>query len=501
MIEREVKLGVWPGFVLPDLVGAVDGVSMVERAEKRLDATYYDTPDLRLAREGITLRHRSGDEPAWTLKLPADATFADGGLARDELPFDGDHRGGVPAAVTTLLAGRVRTAGLTPVARLHTVRRPYDLVDEEGQRVAEVVDDEVSVLDGRRVALRFREVEVELAERAPHGLLDEVLTRLRQAGAGLPDPTPKVIRALGPRAQAAPELTVPEVGPDASAAEVLTAGLARSVRRLVDHDLGLRLREDDEDVHQARVATRRLRSDLRTFGSLVDRAWADPLRDELSWLADALGRVRDSDVLRARIAARGAALDPGDRGGLEHLVARLDAERADGRAALAIALDSARYAELLDRLVDAAAAPRLRPEARKPAAVVLPKLAATPWARLAKAAAAIEPSSPDTALHEVRIRAKRARYAADVAALVVGKPARRLAEAVAEVQEVLGEHQDACVARDWLRAAAADAPADVALVAGQLIAVEQSEADRRRQAWEAAWRQADKGRNRAWLKP
>lgn len=499
MIEREVKLGVWPGFELPDLAGAVVGITCEARPEKRLDATYFDTPDLRLARGGITLRHRTGDEPAWTLKLPKASTIK-GGLAREELSFTGDQRG-VPRDAAAVVTGWVRTSSLGPVARLQTVRRPYDLVDEDGERVAEIADDEVSVLEARRVSLRFREVEVELAQGAPRGLLDEVLTRLRSAGAGLPDPTPKVMRALGPRAQEPPDVVVPDVGADASAAEVLRAGIARSVLRLVEHDLGIRTREVDEDVHQARVATRRLRSDLRTYGELLDPLWAAGLRDELSWLADALGGVRDADVLRRRLEGRRPLLEPDDRPALAELVALVDEDRRVARAALLDAMASSRYALLLDALVEAAREPRVLPEADRPAVEVLPRLVGRPWAALAKSAERVRRNSPDTALHDVRIRAKRARYAAEVAALAVKKPAHRLAAAIGGLQEVLGEHQDACVAKGWLRQAAEGAAPRVALVAGQLIAVEQAAIEDGREAWHPAWRRASKGRLRAWLKP
>ena len=70
MRETEVKLAVWPGFVLPPLDDVADGVLAVPVGEKRQEAVYYDAPDVRLARAGITLRHRSDD--GWTLKLPDD---------------------------------------------------------------------------------------------------------------------------------------------------------------------------------------------------------------------------------------------------------------------------------------------------------------------------------------------------------------------------------------------------------------------------------------------
>ena len=158
-----------------------------------------------------------------------------------------------------------------------------------------MVDDEVSVLQDRRLRARFREVEVELRNGADERLADEVVERLRAAGAGDPDPTSKLTRALGPRATAPPEID-PDAG-GSGMVDLVRRALARSVVRLLTHDPGVRLGEDPEAVHQARVATRRLRSDLRTFADVLDTAWSDPLRDELRTIGHALGDVRDLDVL------------------------------------------------------------------------------------------------------------------------------------------------------------------------------------------------------------
>lgn len=497
MIEHEVKLAVWPGFVLPPLDDVVPGALAVPAAEKRQDAVYHDTPDLRLARAGITLRHRSDD--GWTLKLP-DRGGEGPGIRRDEIIVEGAPRS-VPESLRERIAARVRTATVGPVARLQTVRRPTELVDQEGAVLAEIVDDEVSVLDGRHVALRFRELEVELGESADPAVLDAVVARLRSGGAGLAEPTPKVLRALGPRALDPPELAPPSLGPKPTAAEVLTAGLTRSVQRLIEHDPGVRVGGDDEAVHQARVATRRLRSDLRTYVELLDPDWALPLRDELRWLADLLGEVRDADVLDMRLRRQLDGLRRPDRVVGSALLERLAAERSAARDRLLAALGSERYLVLLDQLVEGAGAPRMAPGGRRPVAEVLPRLAAGPWAAFQKRARRLGATSADGEYHEVRVRAKHARYAAEVAALVLGRPAQRLADRLGQVQDVLGAHQDACVARDWLRQAALGVEAPVAFVAGQLAVRQDLEAEARRAEWPAVWKKASKGKLRAWLKP
>ncbi|HKW58982.1 MAG TPA: CYTH domain-containing protein, partial [Candidatus Dormibacteraeota bacterium] len=157
-LEREVKLGAGPAFHLPDLAGVVAGVMPGEPETLRLETVYYDTPDLRLARWGVSLRRRAGE--GWTLKLAPARSGAI--LERDELTFEGNGKKPPPKAIA-VVRGYVRNSELVPVAHLSTVRRRVRLVDGSGARVAEVVDDEVSVRAGRRVAARFREIEVEVA--------------------------------------------------------------------------------------------------------------------------------------------------------------------------------------------------------------------------------------------------------------------------------------------------------------------------------------------------
>lgn len=461
-------------------------------------AVYFDTPDLRLARSGVSVRHRAGDGTGWTVKLPEGEEGP--ALVRRELTFEGPPEQ-PPEAVASLVLAYARGTPLEPVARIRTVRSGVDLLDREGAVVAEVVDDQVSVLDGGRVDGEFREVEVELGQRPPAGLLDAVVGRLRQAGAGPPGATPKVVRALGPRALEPPEVAPVALGKKPSAADVVRQAISAAVDRILRHDPGVRIGDDPEDVHQLRVGTRRLRSDLRTFASVLDDEWLTPLREELRWLAGALGAVRDADVLIERLRRQAATLPEPDTAALAPIFRRLATNRDQARSELLEAMHSARYIALLDRLVDAAHHPayRKKAKAKAKAAKVVPRLVARPWRRLRKAVKAMPNSPPDADLHRVRILAKRTRYAAEAAAPLVGKKAGRFAAAVARLQEVLGDHQDAVVAEAWLREATDGADAAVCLAAGELIAVQAAEAAEARRRWRRAWKKASGGKLRAWM--
>lgn len=495
MLEREVKLVPPPGFQLPDLDGIIDGLTAVTREPQLLQATYYDTIDLRLARAGASLRYRNHD--GWTVKLPGVVT--DGVLIRAEHAITGSA-GRPPVGATDLLRGYLRTARPGVVARLRTRRLATDLVDSDGKRHVEIVDDEVSVLDGRRVSLRFREIEIEMTELARDNLATKIARELRRDGAGPLDLTPKIVRALGPRALEPPDVAPsPPVSETTTAGEVVRFAITASVQRLISCDAGVRLGEDPEILHQARVATRRLRSDLRTFASLVDETWSTDLRAEVAWLTDELGAVRDSDVLTELLTDTAAELDDQDRSATDRVLARIARQRRGRRGALAAAMRSPRYAGLLDRLVEAARAPVFATgDADRPAAEVLPRLVSGPWRHLRDAVNALDDPPSDSGLHDVRIRAKRCRYAAEAVAPVVGKPARRFARRIAAVQDVLGRHQDVVVATEWLRETARAGEATDAFAAGALAGVLRAREQAARADWSEVWRAASRAKLRSW---
>ena len=495
-LEREAKLQAPAGFRLPELGG--DGLVATGMDPQRLVTVYVDTPDLRIARWGSSLRYRQGEghDNGWTVKLPSPTNGSQ--LVRTEVNFEGDDARKLPTAAADLLRAYVRGQELAPVARLHTVRRGVEIGDDAGRRLAVVTDDEVSVMDGRRVASRFRELEVELDPQAEDDLSERLIDRLTRAGAGPLDNVPKLVRALGPRAASPPDVEVAEVDQDATVAEVVRRELATSVVRLLRHDAGVRLGEDPEAVHQARVATRRVRSALRTFRDVLDPEWGGSLRGRLKQVAGGLGAVRDTEVLRDRLRSSGRSLPEGDREGLEELVTMLESTRDEARERLLAAIREPTYVALLDELVEAAREPRvLEDAAGAPAVSELASALERPWTHLEHAVEGAREDASDASLHAVRIRAKRARYAAEAVSPVFGKRAVAFADAAADLQDVLGDHQDSVVARAWLRTAAQDG-AD-AFVAGELAAIEAQAAAEARAAWPKAWKALSRKRLRFWV--
>lgn len=487
MQEREVKLSASDRFELPDLDGLLAGVAATAREDERLSTTYLDSDDYRLARWGLSFRHRAGQ--GWTVKLPGEESGAL--LVCDEIVFKGGLRQ-PPQEAVDLVTGYLRKAELRPQVRLRTLRRGVLLHDGHGRLVADVVDDDVSVLRGRRVATGFRELEVETTPHTPPGLLDAIIDRLRAAGAGAPDPTPKYLRAIGGPEAAPPEIVVAELTRTASLAAVVTRALCDGAVRLIRHDPVVRLDTDPEGVHQARVATRRLRSDLRTFRAVLDREWAAGLREELGWLGGVLGAARDADVLLDRLTTHAQGLPEASADGAAELTSALEHRRVETHAMLLDAVRGDRYLDLIDRLINAAQAPALlAPKANRAAAKALPSLVHRAWRALDRKASSLSDPPTNEELHMVRILAKRCRYAAEACAPSLGKRIHKLAVATRDVQDVLGELNDAVVAEKWLRdwTAHTDSPPG-AFAAGELAALEREAAQQARSQWPGAWKQA-----------
>lgn len=445
--EIERKLEVPAGFRLPRLGGGGSGIGTVAaQPTLRLQAVYYDTDDLRLARHRITLRRRTGGgDDGWHLKLP----YADEST-RDEVQAPLAEPGEPPPALAELVLAITRGAALQPVATLRTVRRRWHVDDEHGRALAELTDDRVSVSGSAAGPSAFRELEVEAADGRDAAALDPVVAALVAAGAQESGFASKAVRALGARAAEPPDVPPPPaVTPRDPAGLAVHALLAQQVANFVAHDLRFR-RGLPDAVHQMRVAARRMRSGLKVFAPLVDDAWASALRDELAWIAGELGAARDSEVLEARLLAGLAALDElseRDRAKASRAVHReVGHDHAAATAAVHAALRSPRYLALLDSLVDAARSPRLTEAAAQDAATALPPLMKATWRRLAKEVRKLHQKGGDDDWHEARIRAKRARYAAEAMAPVFGEPASKLAAKLSDITDVLGLHQDAAVA-------------------------------------------------------
>jgi len=294
--------------------------------------------------------------------------------------------------------------------------------------------------------------------------------------------------------------------PSASAGEVIRAYLRVQARALTSLESAVRADEPDS-VHQMRVAVRRLRAILRTFGQVISQTDSEHLDTELRWLGRTLGHARDAEVLAGHLRDSLRPTPP------ELLIGPVQARvqghyaprRADARAALLEALDSPRCNRLVAGLETLTLEPPRGPRAAAPARDVLPPAVRQAYrqARRRMRRARHTPAGParDLALHRARKSARRARYAAEAAAPAVGRPARKFARAMKRVQSVLGAHQDAVLARQAARdlgigahLAGENAFTYGLLYESELDRAEQVQADARR-----VWKRSSRRRYRRWM--
>jgi CHAD domain-containing protein len=286
-------------------------------------------------------------------------------------------------------------------------------------------------------------------------------------------------------------------------ASALHAGLSRIVSREANAKSC-----DPEGVHRLRVATRRLRSELRALEGWVEQQWRERVGQELKWLAGILGAVRDLDVLITRLRK---ALREDERAGdklesLAPLFEDLQLRRARAASTLTDGLRSDRYRRLLAHLARTAQIPVTKQSATEPCRSALPLVAITAWRRLAKAARRLRPETPVEEFHEVRKRTKRARYTAEFVTHFldrdVGRRAARFIRSTTQLQELLGEHQDSVVAAAEVERGLAEHRTDPGFTqaAEQLLETQRVAAQVARTAFFKIWSELDRKKRRRWLK-
>src|SRR5260370_733453 len=208
--ETERKYDAPQGAAVPDLADLPQVAAESDPEEQTLRAEYYDTDDLRLIRNGITLRRRTGGNDAgWHLKLPL------GGDSRSEIRLPpGRASRQVPAELAQLVLAFTRGRPLRPVAQISTVRQRRLLLDDAGGSLAGVVADDVSAraLGDGAAESRWHEVEVELTGGGPR-LLEAADRRLRRSGLRPAGRQAQLGRALAARpSPAGPPSRPPQAG-------------------------------------------------------------------------------------------------------------------------------------------------------------------------------------------------------------------------------------------------------------------------------------------------
>ena len=267
--------------------------------------------------------------------------------------------------------------------------------------------------------------------------------------------------------------------------------LAEQIRRMRRREAGSRTGEDIEDVHQMRVAIRRMRSLLNLIGAHYRAKTVRRTTQGLREIARALGAVRDLDVLILDLDDYAGALPCDERETMAQVIALLDARRSDHRRRLNKLFDSKRYRQFVRRFrrmckrPGAGARVVKRKETPHQLRHVLPLLLHGRLARV-RAYDTVLPAANDVVLHALRVEFKQLRYAVEFFQPVLGASARRFLVEVKAMQEILGRINDIAVFADYMNRIEGLSPRQTALVE-IYIAARDHELIALREQFIAAW--------------
>lgn len=295
------------------------------------------------------------------------------------------------------------------------------------------------------------------------------------------------------RVRASRHLPTLVLSADDAAGAAARAVVAFHLRAFAREEAGARAGEV-EAAHQLRVATRRLRATLRLFAPVLSAVSLALVRADLAWLGREIGGVRDLDVLAEAVKARARRLSPALRHALEPIEDAIRERRAVTHARLIEALDGPRRRALLTRLGALTVAPP-REHHTVRLGDLAPNLIAPVRRAMVDAGRRLDGRSAQAeALHSLRVRAKRLRYALETLRGLGGKRLAKTLVRLERLQDFLGGHQDAVTQIAWLRAWAetAAAPPSTLLAAGALVHDLARRARRRKRGFPRAWRRLDR---------
>jgi len=459
--EIELKFLCAPDDLSKVLAAAPQG----EDETRELRSVYFDTPDLKLQKKGVSLRIReSKGRRVQTLKRGE-------GLAREEHEHPVEHD--EPDMRLGPLAEILPDGGaaLRPAFDVRVTRRQR-LLRHGGAKIELAVDE--GQVEASGATARISEVELELKSGRPKALFD-LARELNRAAPLYLSFDSKAARgqalAAGAPLQARRKERV-ELPADATAAQAFRATARNALGQIAANAVVMRDTGQPDATHQLRVAARRLRSAIATFGPLLSETEAEHIKAELRWLAHACDAARNLDVLAERVA-EARARDP-SAAGLAALAEVVEqARRAATEAAVAavrsdrfrlLMIDATAWIETGAWLADDAGRDVRDQKATAFAAAALDRRRR----KLRKLARRLDEVS-DEARHEARIEAKKLRYAAETfASLFPEKATARFIGRLKDLQEELGALNDTATAEPVL--AGLDLTPEAAAAARELLA-------------------------------
>ena len=468
------------------------GLAVVPGWASELADVYYDTDDWRFYRAGYALRlRRNGESAQATMKARVPA---EGGIRRRREisePIEGiENLKGIAGPVGERVRRVAGTADLRPLFEVRTRRRTFALgtetpsseeivVDgtgnirqqnsEQDATVAEIALDESEIFANGGAKTHLSRVEVEVgSDAAINDGVGDFVEVLKEALKLRPTRTSKFRTGLsvaGLIPAVAPDLGPTKIDSNLSVGQVAFAILRRHFRAMVAHEPGVRLGENPEELHDMRVATRRLRAALKLYSDFLPKR-SERYERDLRWVAGALGEVRDLDVhleeLSEESSKNGEVLE-------EVLPSLLRERRVEARRRMLQALDSNRY----ERLIASFSGTLRRGRSPSPTGSILeaaPDLLRDRYKKVRKAANKLREDSPPEHFHELRKKGKRLRYALEPLQEIYGKPAKKMVKLLKKTQDDLGDHQDLIVAAGLMEelGVAGDRPPQAAFSMGSM---------------------------------
>jgi len=447
--------------------GTIDGLVLEPRSTLQIFDTYLDTDDWRIHRAGFALRIRSesGKSEATLKSLhSASAEVADRrelSEAMENAESESIRQSIGP--VGTRVHAVSGAHALLPLFEVRTSRQRFAIRrEDETQQLGEIALDEtvISRPHGEPQASMQR-VEVEALTEA-HEPLQSLVKTLRSdcaLEAASDTKYSQGLKSVGLAPGPAPEFAPTAVDSSMAIVDVALANLRRYLSAWHLHEPGARLGDNPEELHDLRIAGRRLDAILRQFRSSLPASFLR-IRPTLKKILRALGDARDLDVALGELEMFGRELPESDRDSIEPLKQYLVSERVRARARMLSVLDSVSVQENLQKLTALLAAPSVASQQSSPelALNVAPELIRRRYRKVRKSANLLTSDSSMEAYHAVRGLVKKFRYTLEAVAAIYGKPADEMLRTLRRWQEKLGVQQDAAVAIRRLKALASAPP-------------------------------------------
>jgi CHAD domain-containing protein len=249
--------------------------------------------------------------------------------------------------------------------------------------------------------------------------------------------------------------TKPGIEPEDDLAEAGRKVMGYHFAQMILHEAGTRLGEDIEELHDMRVATRRMRAAFEVFGEAFDRKAVKVHLKGLRTTGRALGRVRDLDVFMEKAGQYLDSVPQEQRAGLNPLLSLWEVERQEDRAKMIEYLDSQDYANFKRKFLKFVTTPGMGAKefsevSPNQVKLVVPILVYTRLAAVRTYGHLLESATIDQ-LHALRIEFKKLRYTLEFFSEVLGKETKSLVADIKKLQDHLGDLNDADVACSILR--------------------------------------------------